>query len=217
MQKSEKSLADLRVDYSLHALDEARAEAHPFDQFRKWLEEARRAELLEINAMILATVSADGQPSSRTVLLKGLDARGFSFFTNYESAKAADLAANPRAGVTFLWKELQRQVNITGTVEKVTREESAAYFAVRPRASQLGAVASAQSRVIPDRVALEAAFAAASAAHPDGEVPLPEHWGGYRLIPQTIEFWQGRRSRLHDRLRYTRQAGDSWKIERLSP
>ena len=212
--------AGLRQEYRLASLDAADLPPGPMAWFQRWYEDAGRAGIVEPNAMTLSTAGADGAPASRVVLLKGLDAAGFTFFTNYESRKGGDLAVNPRAALGFFWKELERQVNITGVVEKVSREESAEYFHSRPRASQLGAHASVQSAVIPDRAWLEARFAALEAEYPPGaEIPLPDCWGGYRLAPDTVEFWQGRPSRLHDRLRYTRAAASpaGWKIERLSP
>ncbi len=212
------SLANLRREYTQAGLSESALAADPIAQFQKWLHDAIAAELAEPNAMILATVAADGQPSARTVLLKAVDTGGFSFFTNYQSHKARDLAANPRAAITFLWVELERQVNIEGRVTKLPHEDSAAYFKLRPRGSRLGAWASQQSEIIPGREGLEARMAQLEAQYPGDDIPLPPHWGGYLLAPGRIEFWQGRPSRLHDRLRYSRPTTDgSWKIERLSP
>ena len=210
-------LAALRQDYAQRGLRRAELDPDPVAQFNAWLAEAHAQQIIEPNAMTLATVDAAGQPWTRTVLLKICDARGFTFFTNYEGAKARHLAANPHAALTFWWGALERQVNVTGVVEKTSREESAAYFHSRPAGSQLGAWASAQSEVVAGRAQLEAQFTAALEKYGETEIPLPPHWGGYRLAPQTIEFWQGRRSRLHDRLRYTRQPDGAWKIERLSP
>jgi len=211
-----EQLAALRQDYSQRGLRRAELSAGPIEQFQRWLGEAIQAEVLEPNAMIFATVDADGQPWTRTVLLKACDERGFSFFTNYLGNKGQHLLAEPRAAMTFWWGALERQVNITGRVEKTTREESEAYFASRPIASRLGAWASPQSSVLPNREALEQSFAEARERHPGENIPCPGHWGGYRLVPDTVEFWQGRRSRLHDRFRYTRE-GDTWRIERLAP
>lgn len=213
------SLADLRQDYRQASLRRDQVAADPFAQFRDWFGEAQQSGIVEPNAMTLSTVDAtSGQPSSRIVLLKGLDDRGFTFFTNYESRKGRELAGQPRAALGFFWKELERQVNVRGTVEKVTREESEAYFQIRPRASQLGAHASAQSRAIPGRVWLEEQFAALEQKYPEGtEIPLPGTWGGYRLIPEALEFWQGRPSRLHDRISYTRKPDGNWRLDRLSP
>ena len=212
------SLADLRRDYSLAGLNEADLAANPIQQFEKWFQEALAAEIVEPNAMVLATVDAAGQPSTRVVLLKAVDARGFSFFTNYESRKGRELAVNPRASLTFPWIALERQVCITGNVSKLSREESAAYFKLRPRASRIGALASPrQSEAIANRAMLEERMKQLEAQHPGEDVPLPDYWGGYVLTPVEVEFWQGRPSRLHDRLRYARQPDGSWKIERLSP
>ncbi len=210
-------LAALRQDYSRRGLRRSELDPDPIAQFNAWLAEAQALQILEPNSMTFATVDADGQPWTRTVLLKICDARGFTFFTNYDGAKARQLAGNPRAALTFWWGALERQVNVTGTVGKTSREESTAYFQSRPASSQLGAWASAQSEVVADRAQLEAQYAAALEKYGETDIPLPPHWGGFRLAPQTIEFWQGRRSRLHDRLRYTRQPDDAWKIERLSP
>ncbi len=208
--------ANLRVEYRMAALSINEVAKDPFIQFGRWFTDAQNAEIVEPNAMVLVTVDGDGQPSSRTVLLKALDPRGFTFFTNYESRKARDLASNPRAALTFFWKELERQVHIRGVVEKVTREESAAYFATRPYGSQIGAHASMQSSEISSRGWLEGRFAELEAEYPPGRVPLPEQWGGFRLIPEVLEFWQGRSSRLHDRIFYER-LGDGWRKARLSP
>jgi pyridoxamine 5'-phosphate oxidase len=210
------TIADLRRDYRLHALDERDVDPDPFTQFRAWFDEARRAEVIEPNAMTLATADAAGRPSARVVLLKEVDARGFVFYTNYGSRKGRELAANAQAALCFWWGELERQVRITGAVEVVDRETSRAYWDSRPLKSRLGALASAQSEVVASRAELEARFAAAAAAHADGRPPLPDAWGGYRVVPQEIEFWQGRESRLHDRIRY-QQAGAAWERARLSP
>ena len=210
-------LAALRQDYAQRGLRREELDPDPIRQFNAWLDEAVRHELVEPNAMTLATVDAAGQPWTRTVLLKVCDARGFVFFTNYESAKARQLAANARAAVTFWWGPLERQVNVTGVVSQVSRDESEGYFHSRPVASQLGAWASRQSDVLADRAQLERQFEEACARFADVEIPLPPHWGGCCLAPESVEFWQGRRSRLHDRLRYTREPGGDWKIERLSP
>ena len=212
------SIANLRRDYSLAGLGENDLAADPMEQFQKWFHEAVTAEITEPNAMVLATVDAAGQPSTRVVLLKAVDERGFSFFTNYESRKGRELDANPRASLTFPWIALERQVCVTGRVTKVSREESAAYFKLRPRASRLGAWASPkQSEVVSGRAVLEERMKQLEAQQPGDDVPLPPFWGGYVLAPVEIEFWQGRPSRLHDRLRYQRQPDGSWKVERLSP
>ncbi len=210
------SLGDLRREYASTQLDPATLDADPVAQFRKWYADAERAQLLEPNAMSLATVDASGRPSARIVLLKGIDARGLVFFTDYRSHKARDLAANPRAALTFLWKELDRQVRAAGHAEIVTRDESAAYFRTRPRGSRLGAWASEQSAVLSDRATLEREVARLDAQFPGEEIPLPPHWGGYRVVPNEFEFWQGRENRLHDRFRYSWER-DRWRIERLSP
>ena len=209
-------LANLRREYGRLGLIESQLDPDPLRQFQTWLDDAVAHDLIEPNAMTLATVDADGQPWTRTVLLKGCDARGFSFFTNYDSAKGRHLAAEPRCALTFWWGVLERQVNITGRVEKAPRAETEAYFPKRPPGSRLGAWASRQSGVIADREALEKAFEAAREKFGDNP-PVPEHWGGYVMRPATIEFWQGRQSRLHDRLRYALLPDGLWKIERLAP
>ncbi len=213
------SVADLRRDYRSRALDEADADGDPLVQFGRWFEEALQADVLEVNAMTLATVTAEGDPAARTVLLKGYDAHGFVFFTNHDSAKGRDLATRPRAALLFFWRELERQVRITGSVSRVSDEETAAYFHSRPRESQLGAWASPQSAVIADRHVLEERYEAAAAryADPSALVPTPPYWGGYRVAPSRIEFWQGRTGRLHDRLLYTREPDGRWTRARLAP
>ncbi|ARP87701.1 pyridoxamine 5'-phosphate oxidase [Bordetella genomosp. 9] len=211
------SLADLRQSYEKNVLLESDAAASPFDQFAVWFDEALAAQVPEPNAMTLATVDAQGRPSARIVLVKGADARGFVFYTNYESRKGQDLAANPRASLLFFWQPLERQIRIEGTVEKTTAEESDAYFHSRPLGSRLGAWASRQSRPV-SREALEAALRECEQRYGDTP-PRPAHWGGYRLVPDRFEFWQGRPSRLHDRLVYEPDAAaaSGWRIVRLSP
>lgn len=215
-QLAPEQLAALRQDYSQRGLRRVDLEQDPIVQFQGWLDEAARTQILEPNGMTLATVDAAGQPWTRTVLLKVCDSRGFTFFTNYTGAKGAQLLASPRAALTFWWGALERQVNITGIVEKTSAAESDAYFASRPEASRLGAWASQQSSILAGRDQLEAQYEETRQRFSDGEIPRPANWGGYRLLPETIEFWQGRRSRLHDRFRYTRM-GNTWKIDRLSP
>jgi pyridoxamine 5'-phosphate oxidase len=211
------SIADIRREYSRARLDEADVSQDPLVEFARWFAEAREAELPDPNAMTLATASADGAPSARIVLLKAFDERGFVFFTDYRSRKGAELEANPRAALVFYWGELDRQVRITGTVSRTSHDESERYFTSRPLGSRLGAWASHQSRVLPGRAALEAELRVVEARFGDGDIPLPEHWGGFRVVPETIEFWQGRESRLHDRIRYSREGGGRWRVERLSP
>jgi len=211
------TIADMRREYASRAFNEQDAHADPIRQFTSWFEEALKAQLIDANAMTLATASPAGEPSARIVLLKGADESGFVFYTNYESAKGRDLAANPRASLLFFWSALERQVRITGAVTKTSVEESDAYFHSRPVESQIGAVSSAQSRPVADRAQLESRYAEMAAKYKDSIVPLPATWGGYRVTPERIEFWQGRQSRLHDRLLYTRQPDGSWSRARLSP
>ncbi|UTW07155.1 pyridoxamine 5'-phosphate oxidase [Pseudomonas benzenivorans] len=213
-----QTLADMRRDYTRDGLSEERAPDEPFVLFQQWFADAVQTEQLPVepNVMSLATVDADGRPHCRVVLLKGLDDRGFTFFSNYESAKGQQLAASPFAALTFFWPALERQVRIEGRVERVTPQESDAYFQVRPLGSRLGAWASPQSRVIADRAELEGLLAHAEQRFLDQAPECPPHWGGYRLLPERIEFWQGRASRLHDRLNYRLRDG-AWLRERLAP
>ena len=210
-------VAELRREYHGDGLHQKDLAASPFDQFRKWFSQAQEAELLEPNAMSLATSSRSGRIGIRTVLLKAFDDRGLVFFTNYESAKARQLEENPQAGLLFAWLPLERQVSISGRVEKVSLAESLAYFTSRPMGSRLGAWVSEQSKIISSRSLLEAKFAEMKAKFANGEVPLPSFWGGYRVIPESMEFWQGAPSRLHDRFLYVKEADGFWKIDRLSP
>jgi pyridoxamine 5'-phosphate oxidase len=210
------SIADLRREYAHARLDEKDVSLDPFAEFARWFAEAQAAEVEEVNAMVLATATPDGWPSARVVLLKGFDERGFVFFTDYRSRKGMELDANPRAALVLFWSEVERQVRIAGTVTRTSTEESDLYYRSRPLGSRLGAWVSHQSRPIASREVLEAELREVERRLAGGEVPLPPHWGGYRVRPESFEFWQGRESRLHDRIRYLRD-GERWKIERLSP
>ncbi|MDQ6611724.1 MAG: pyridoxamine 5'-phosphate oxidase [Gemmatimonadota bacterium] len=210
------SLADLRTDYRLAALSESEVLANPIDQLHKWFGEAQQAEVAEPNAMSLATATTDGAPSVRTVLVKGVDERGFVFYTDYRSQKGRELTANPRAALCFFWQLLERQVRITGTVSRVSRAQSDEYFRSRPVGSRIGATASAQSSTLASRVALEQRVSSLETQFAGVEIPLPDYWGGFRVAPVALEFWQGRSSRLHDRILYTR-CSNRWEISRLSP
>ncbi len=211
------NLKDKRKDYTKGQLSKEAVDPNPLRQFKTWMDQALDSEILEPNAMTLATCTSAGHPAARILLLKELDQRGFVFFTNYQSRKGTELAGNPHAAMVFLWKELQRQVRIEGKVEKIAAEASTEYFQSRPKGSQIGAWASPQSEVIPDREVLETAVEMLEKQYADAEVlPRPEHWGGYRLVPELLEFWQGRSSRLHDRVQY-RKMKDGWTIESLAP
>ena len=230
------ALADIRREYSLGGLNRADLDANPVAQFNQWFAHASSGSRwrkigivlyklwhailghvpVDVNAMVLATVDKAGRPSTRAVLLKGVDERGFVFYTNYDSRKGLELAENPNAALTFYWPDLERQVCVAGTVSKISREESEAYFKSRPRGSRLATWASNQRDAVADRAALDAKWSAMASKFPN-DVPLPPNWGGYVLKPGRIEFWQGRANRLHDRFCYTRQPDDSWKLERLAP
>lgn len=212
-----RSIARLGRPHEERPLNESDVAADPFTHFGAWMDAALDAGLAFPNAMTLATASPDGRPSARTVLLKGFDERGFVFFSNYESSKGKELGSNPRAALVFYWFELERQVRITGRVDRVSERESDEYFASRPPGSRISAWASRQSEVIEDRSALERAAAEVRSRYAAGDIPRPPHWGGYRLTPDEVEFWQGRADRLHDRLRYSRDAKGGWLLERLSP
>jgi pyridoxamine 5'-phosphate oxidase len=213
----ESSWSGLRLEYRRGRLLESEVDPDPFVTFATWFQEARDAGLYEANAMTLATVGTEGRPSARVVLMRRMDERGFCFFTNYESRKGQDLAANPWAALLFWWGPLERQVRIEGQVEKLSAEESDDYFNSRPKGSRLGAWVSAQSQVIESRHYLEEKLAALEAEYADREPQRPPLWGGYRLVPTEMEFWQGGPNRLHDRLRYVRQIEGGWRIERLAP
>ncbi|MBI3258770.1 MAG: pyridoxamine 5'-phosphate oxidase [Ignavibacteriae bacterium] len=209
-------LHSLRRDYTLNSLDEAIVSSNPFEQFQRWFSEAQASGVLEPNAMTLATATSSGIPSARVVLLKGMDEHGFMFATNYESRKGEELLANPYAALLFFWGDMQRQIRIEGTVEKVSKEESDNYFKSRPRESRIGAWASKQSKKVEGREQLEEEYSAMTMKFENQEIPLPEFWGGFRVVPVMFEFWQGRANRLHDRICY-RLIDDIWEIERLYP
>ncbi len=234
------AIADLRREYQLTGLRRADLAADPLVQFRNWFDQAAAARAggrlrkffirlyksvlqitgvapMEVNAMTLTTVDAQGKPSARIVLLKGVDERGFVFFSNYESRKGRELAGNPHAALVFYWADQERQVCVAGTVKKISREESEIYFKSRPRGSQLAAWTSHQSEVVAGRAVIEARWRELDAQHQGKEIPMPPYWGGYVLSPERLEFWQGRPSRLHDRFCYARQSADAWRLERLSP
>lgn len=213
----DRTVADLRKDYTLQELNETEVDPNPVIQFQKWFDQVCSVDIPEPNAMTVATVSSEGKPSARMVLLKAYDGRGFVFYTNYNSRKGQELIANPHAALVFWWAQLERQVRITGSVEKISAQESDEYFHSRPFKSRLGAWTSNQSEIVSSRQTLEQRLQQLQAKYEDLEVPRPPHWGGFRVIPAEIEFWQGRSSRLHDRLLYSKNNDSTWKIERLSP
>lgn len=212
-----EDIASIRKEYTQAELSEESVLKNPFKQFEKWFQEALNSEIVEPTAMVLSTVNGDGQPYQRTVLLKTFNEQGFVFYTNYNSRKASHLDENPKVSLLFPWYSLERQVAITGVVEKVSAKESLKYFLSRPTGSQLGAWVSNQSEVITSRSILETKLAQMKQKFKDGKIPLPDHWGGYRVIPDSIEFWQGRKSRLHDRIFFEQQSENTWNISRLSP
>lgn len=217
MDTTPSNLSDLRSEYASRGLRRADLHSDPLRQFGAWFAAALAADIRDVNAMSLATATAEGKPSVRIVLLKAFDERGFAFFTNYDSEKAQELEANPFASLAFYWVQLERQVRISGPVERTSREDSAAYFHSRPVGSQLGAWASKQSETIDARQVLDARLMEMTERFQGREVPLPPHWGGYRVKPDKFEFWQGRQNRLHDRFRYLLQADGTWLIDRLAP
>ena len=217
MKIDNKAIAALREDYRAKTLEINDINSNPFLLFKNWFQEALNSSVKEANAMTIATVDAEGKPSARIVLLKGFDEKGFIFYTNYDSKKGQDLAANPHIAAVFLWKDLERQIRIEGKAKKITKAASLQYFQSRPKGSQIGAWASPQSQVIPDRSILENNVVALKEKYKDADnLPIPNHWGGYVIVPTLIEFWQGRSSRLHDRIRY-KLKGENWIIERLAP
>lgn len=216
-RRTAAELAALRREYGDHGLDTPDLVPDPIEMFGRWFDDAVEAGLHEPNAMVVSTVSAQGRPSARMVLLKGVDARGFVFYTNYESRKGGDIEANPAVSLLFPWHDLQRQIRIDGVAARVSREESEAYFSARPRESQLGAWASPQSGEVTSRSELDRLFGEVERRFADGDVPLPPQWGGYRVTPELVEFWQGRKGRMHDRLVYRRVSGERWSTARLAP
>jgi pyridoxamine 5'-phosphate oxidase len=212
-----RDISSIRRDYQLASLDEASSAANPMDQFEHWWEEAIKSNIDEVNAFVLSTINEKGAPASRVVLLKNFTPEGFVFYTNYESNKGKQIATNPLVAINFFWKELERQVRITGSIKKVSMEESEKYFHSRPLGSQVGAWSSPQSKEIPNRAYLEDIMNVNLEKYKEGNVPLPPHWGGYIVHPNSIEFWQGRSSRLHDRLYYTLNENHSWTKVRLAP
>ena len=216
MKNNSDEIANIRREWSSRKLDESNVSSNPFGQFSEWMREAIDADILDPNAMTLATADKSGVPSARIVLLKSIDEKGLVFYTNYESKKAKDLLENPRASVVLFWKELERQIRVIGTVEKISQKESEEYFTTRPYESQIGAWASKQSSELKGRESLEKKFVEIKSKYPEGKVPLPDFWGGFRIIPEQFEFWQGRPSRLHDRIAYIKEKV-KWKIVRLAP
>ncbi|MFM7672437.1 MAG: pyridoxamine 5'-phosphate oxidase [Bacteroidota bacterium] len=211
------SIADIRKTYAQSQLSESDTVSNPIEQFKKWWEEAVHAQIDEVNAMTLATIDENGMPDARIVLLKGLEENGFVFYTNYLSRKGQQLTLHPKAALVFFWKELERQVRVHGLVERIVESESDAYFHSRPRESQLGAVSSPQSQVIDDRAWLESRYQEVEASFEGKEIERPTHWGGYRLVAESVEFWQGRPGRMHDRIEYKKDPSGSWFRQRLAP